>query len=154
MSDASNRLDNLHVRLNVLLGAGILVSTMMIYAAATGDLWLDEIWSIFFSESAKSPWEIVSLYKHDNNHLLNTFYLYAIGRQDTLIFYRLLSMAAGVGSSYLLTTIARKRGELESIFVLLLAGFSYPLILYFSEARGYAPAIFFALLSLFLLIET
>jgi hypothetical protein len=139
--------------LNLILAAVGLVSAMMIHAAANGDLWLDEIWSIFFAESAKSPWEIVSLYRHDNNHLLNTLYLYAIGKQDTLIFYRFFSVAAGIGSLYLLTRIARKRGDIESIFVLLLAGFSYPLILYFSEARGYGPAMLFGLLSLYLLGE-
>src|SRR3990172_12519660 len=137
--------------MNMLLGAGILVCAIMLCAAASGDLWLDEIWSIFFAEAAKSPWDIVSLYKHDNNHVLNTLYLYAIGKQDHLVFYRLLSIVAGIGSLFLLTRMARKWGHLESLFILLLAGFSYPLILYFSEARGYSPAIFFALLSLFLL---
>ena len=124
---------------------------MMICGAARGDLWLDEIWSIFFAESAKSPCDIIALYKHDNNHILNTLYLYVIGKQDHLVFYRLLSIVAGAGSLFLLTRMARKYGYLESLFVLLLAGFSYPLILYFSEARGYALAIFFALLSLLLL---
>jgi hypothetical protein len=137
--------------LEVFLYPGILVCASMIYIAARGDLWLDEIWSIFFAESAKSPWDIISLYKHDNNHVLNTLYLYVIGKQDHLVYYRLLSIVAGIGSLFLLTRMARKYGYLESLFVLLLAGFSYSLILYFSEARGYALAIFFALLSLFLL---
>ncbi len=135
----------------LLLAAGILVCAIMIYFSARGDLWLDEIWSIFIAEAAKSPWDIVSLFKHDNNHLLNTLYLYLIGRQNHLVVYRLFSIAAGIGSLFLLTAMAGKWGYLERVFVFLLAGFSYPLILYFSEARGYAPAIFFALSSLFVL---
>jgi hypothetical protein len=135
----------------LLLGVGTLVCAVIICAAARGDLWLDEIWSIFFAEAAKSPWDIISLFKHDNNHLLNTFYLYLIGKQNHLVVYRFFSITVGIGSLFLLTVLAGKWGHLESIFVLLFAGFSYPLILFFSEARGYAPAIFFALSSLFVL---
>lgn len=149
--DVSGSQDDSRLVFDLLLGIGILVCAIMICIAARGDLWLDEIWSIFFAESAKSPWDIISLYQHDNNHVLNTLYLYVIGKQDHLVLYRLLSVVAGVGSLFLLTRMARKYGYLESLVVLLLAGFSYPLILYFSEARGYALAIFFALLSLFLL---
>ena len=35
----------------------------------------------------------------------------------------------------------------------LLGGCSYPLLLYFSEARGYGPAMFFSLACYFLLLE-
>lgn len=150
-SDLSGQQNEPGFDLKIFLLPGILVCGVMIYLAARGDLWLDEIWSIFMAEAAKSPWEIVSLFKHDNNHLLNTFYLYLVGKQNHLVVYRLLSIAAGIGSLFLLTAMAGKWGYLERIFVLLFAGFSYPLILYFSEARGYAPAIFFALSSLFVL---
>ena len=150
-SDLSNQQNRSGSGWKVFLLPGILVCAMIIFAAARGDLWLDEIWSIFISEAAKSPWDIVSLFKHDNNHLLNTFYLYLIGKQNHLVVYRLFSIAAGIGSLFLLTAMASTWGYLERIFVLLFAGFSYPLILYFSEARGYAPAIFFALSSLFVL---
>jgi hypothetical protein len=54
----------------------------------------------------------------------------------------------------LLIKIAARWGRLESVFVLLLAGSSYPLILYFSEARGYAQAIFFGLLAFYSLQES
>lgn len=150
-SDLSNQPNESGLGLKIFLYLGILVCAIMIFIAVRGDLWLDEIWSIFMAEAAKSPWEIVSLFKHDNNHLLNTFYLYLIGKQNHWVVYRLFSIVAGIGSLFLLTALAGKWGYLERLFVLLFAGFSYPLILYFSEARGYAPAIFFALSSLFIL---
>ncbi len=141
-------------RLKIFYAVGILLSAALIVFAARGDLWLDEIWSISFAEAARTPWEILSVYKHDNNHILNTLFLYLIGGQQHLLLYRVFSILSGIGSLALLIKIASRWGKLESIFVLLLAGTSYPLILYFSEARGYAPAIFFGLLSFFVLQES
>ncbi|MGD0169095.1 MAG: hypothetical protein ABSE54_05160 [Smithella sp.] len=137
----------------MLAGAGIVLGSILILFAARGDLWLDEIWSIFFAEAARMPWEILTRFKHDNNHVLNTLYIYVIGKQQTLLFYRGLAIASGIGSLLVLRKIALRWGPVESVIVVLLAGTSYPLILYFSEARGYAPAIFFGLLSFFLLQE-
>ena len=126
-------------------------AVVLMAAAARGDLWLDEVFSISFAEAANSAWEIVSQYRFDNNHVLNTLYLYWVGRQESLVVYRLLAIAAGVGSLMLIGIIAQSWGRTERFFSMLLAGTSYPLILYFTEARGYAPAIFFSLLALFIL---
>jgi hypothetical protein len=85
--------------------------------------------------------------------VLNTLYLYAIGKQQDLILYRGLAIASGIGSLILLRKTALRWGPAESVIAVLLAATSYPLLLYFSEARGYAPAVFFGLLSFFLLRE-
>ncbi len=140
--------------LTIFYAVGILLSSTLIVLAARGDLWLDEIWSISFAEAAKTPWEILFVFKHDNNHILNTLFLYFIGKHQDLFLYRVFAIMSGIGSLVLLIKIASRWGRLESMFVLLLAGTSYPLILYFSEARGYAPAIFFSLLSFFVLRES
>lgn len=126
----------------------ILLSAALILAAARGDLWLDEIWSLGIAQAAQSPADIFLTLHHDNNHPLNTLFLYFLGQQDSLYPYRLLAVLSGIGSLLLLGAIARKEwGTLEALCVLVLAGASYPLLLYFSEARGYAPAIFFGLAS-------
>lgn len=83
--------------------------------------------------------------------MLNTFFLYGIGAQKPFILYRLLSVASGFGALVIMIYLASRRGRFEAFSLLLLAGTSYPLILYFSEARGYAPAIFCALLAYMLL---
>lgn len=145
--------DQLTARSTMLAGAGIVLGCILILFAARGDLWLDEIWSVFFAEAAVSPWDILTRFKHDNNHVLNTLYLYVIGRQQDLMLYRGLAIASGIGSLLILRKIALRWGPGESVIVVLLAGTSSPLLLYFSEARGYAPAIFFGLLSFFLLHE-
>ncbi len=140
--------------LKIFHAVGILLGSALILFAARGDLWLDEIWSLSFAEAAKTPWEILSLFKHDNNHILNTLFMYLLGKQQNLLLYRTFAILSGIASLVLLVKLAARRGRLESIFVLLLAGTSYPLILYFSEARGYAPAIFFGLLSFYILQES
>ncbi|UCD65303.1 MAG: hypothetical protein JSW69_04525 [Deltaproteobacteria bacterium] len=126
-------------------------SACLILAAGRGDLWLDEIWSLLLAEATSSTWEIMQI-KHDNNHLLNTLYIYILGEQERFFLYRLLAMVSGIATIYLISLQARTWGKTESVIALLLAGTSYPLILYFSEARGYAPAIFFAI-STFIVLQ-
>lgn len=130
----------------------VLLSAVLLLAAARGDLWLDEIWSLTFAHAARSPADVFLKLHHDNNHPLNTLFLYSLGRQDSLYVYRLLAVVSGIGSVLLLGAIAGKEwGTPQALCVIALAGTSYPLVLYFSEARGYAPAIFFGLASYALL---
>ena len=125
----------------------LLAASILFVVAARGDLWLDEIHSLAFAEYATNAWDLFTRFKNDNNHLLNSLYLYLLGPQNHFSAYRMLSVLSGIGSLLILWRLARKRGDLEALFTVLLAGSSYPLILYFSEARGYAPAIFFTLLA-------
>lgn len=125
----------------------LLAASILFVVASRGDLWLDEIHSLAFAEYATNAWELFTRFKNDNNHLLNSLFLYLLGPQTHFPVYRLLSVLSGIGSLLILWRLARDRGSLEALFTVLLAGSSYPLILYFSEARGYAPAIFFTLLA-------
>jgi len=126
-----------------------LASCTLMIVAARGDLWLDEIWSIIFAREAKTPSDVVLLTRlhHDNNHILNTLFLQVIGEQRIVLVYRLLAVISGVGSLCVVALLAKRWGSLEIFLSVLLTGTSYPLLLYFSEARGYAPAILFSLLS-------
>ncbi len=133
-------------RIKWVIRFALLLSSILIIAAARGDLWLDEVWSISFARDAQSVADIFVRFQHDNNHPLNTLYLYFLGEQKAFIAYRLLAVLSGIGSLFLIGYIARKEwGYPEALCSILLAGTSFPLLLYFSEARGYAPEIFFAL---------
>ena len=139
-----------------LVRAGIwvalLAGSVSIALAARGDLWLDEIWSLVFAGDAQGVGDLLWRFRHDNNHFLNTLYLHLVGERSLLYLYRLPAVASGVGSLVLIGHLARKSwGDLEALSALILAGASYPLLLYFSEARGYGPAIFFSLASYALL---
>ena len=128
-----------------------LLSCTLILAAAVGDLWLDEIRSIQFARAAGSPIEILTRFQHDNNHVLNTLFLWSVGVQNTLFVYRLFAVVSGMMALLIVGYLARTWGASEALLAVVLAGTSYPLVLYFSEARGYAPAIMFGLLSYALL---
>jgi len=115
--------------------------------AALGDLWLDEIWSVDMAQHARSPYEIVTRLPHDNNHMLNTLFLYCLGSLQCWVWYRTLSVLMGIGAVALLVRVAMERGFLDGLTVVCLAGISYPMVLYSSEARGYSTAMFLGLAS-------
>lgn len=119
--------------------------------ASFGDFWLDEIWSLHFATEISSPLELVSKIHHDNNHVLNTFLMYVLGDHDNWIIYRIPSLFAGILTVALSGLIGRRGSRAEAVVCLLLVGSSYLMIHYSSEARGYALAIFFAVLSFYLM---
>src|SRR6185436_17670860 len=41
-------------------------------AAARGNLWLDEIWTLYLLGTIEAPLQIVTTLTHDNNHILNS----------------------------------------------------------------------------------
>ncbi len=117
--------------------------------AAQDELWLDEIWSLMaFVRGAKSPLDTFSRH-HDNNHYLVTLWMFVVGpRGDHWVWYRVPSLVAGVASVVLLARFANRWGRFESIAAAILSAASYPMIVYASEARGYALAGCFAVVSL------
>ncbi|MCE9590173.1 MAG: hypothetical protein K8S99_06580 [Planctomycetes bacterium] len=119
-------------------------------AAANNDLWLDEIWSCALAHTLKSAMGVFTALHHDNNHYLNTLYLYLIGEPDTWIVYRLLSLAEGIGAVVLAAVVTRQRGRAAAVLAALLIGGSFLMTHYASEARGYAGAVFFGFLGIYL----
>jgi hypothetical protein len=114
--------------------------------AGRDELWQDEIWSLLaFARSIKSPLDVFTLH-HDNNHYLITLWMYFVGAQQRDWFiYRIPSLVAGVGTVALAGLAARRWGDLAALTATIFTGASYTLIVYASEARGYALAGFFAL---------
>ena len=125
----------------------VLVSFLIILSAR-GNLWLDEIWSVDFARGAHSLRDLFVRFRHDNNHPLNTAYQYLVRQQSAFLVDRMLAIVSGIATLVLCGEWARRAwGRRESFLTLLLMGTSFPLLLYFSEARGYAPAICFAVLA-------
>jgi len=116
-------------------------------------LWLDEIWSIRWMQTCRSPLDVFTLLHHDNNHWLNTLWLYCLGAGQPWWAYHVLAEATGIGTVVLGWMIARRRGAWQGIAALILLGASEFLIEFSSEARGYAPVGFFALASVWLFEE-
>lgn len=115
-------------------------------AMARSDFWLDEVWSWVNAQTITSPWQVFTKIHLDNNHYLNTLWVWNIGRTSDFMLYRIPSLVAGIGTTFLLARIATRHSLWEGVCAALLGGSSYLLAEYASEARGYALSIFFSLL--------
>ncbi|MBZ9794491.1 hypothetical protein [Mesorhizobium sp. ES1-4] len=112
---------------------------------ARGDLWLDEIWSFSLLEPLTSIDQIFWHVNHDNNHFLNSIYLYLIGPYASPLIQRGLSIALGVCT--IIAAAVAARGRWAGVITSLLFAVSYPMVHYGSEARGYSGLVLFTLLS-------
>jgi len=117
------------------------------------DLWMDEIWSVELVRELHSPLGVFTQTHHDNNHYLNSLFIYFLGQRGNWPGYRILSEIAGIGAIILAWFIGRRHDKWTAFFSMLLVSSSYVLILYSSEARGYAPLIFFSF-SCFLVLHS
>lgn len=142
--DAAGRQQPL--RWQTCLTVAILVlATILRWSVSENDLWLDEVWSVDTAVAVHSPVEILTAIHHDNNHYLNTFWLWCCGPQQQPILYRLVSLLTGISSVLLIGLIAHERGEGATIIAMLIAAVSALMVQYATEARGYASALWFAL---------
>jgi hypothetical protein len=129
------------------LAAVLLLAAAALRLAGINDqLWLDEIWSINLGHKADSVRDVLFSIHHDNNHWLNTLYLHFLGSGRPWWTYHLLAEATGMATVIVGWLLARR-----SLSALILLGASEFLVEYSTDARGYAPAGFFALLCLWLL---
>jgi hypothetical protein len=118
---------------------------------ARNDLWLDEIVSLQLVEGIFSPWQIFTDVHDDTNHYLNSLYLYFLGPRGNWPGCRAASVLFGIGAVMLAGLIGRRRSPACGLLAMLTTGFSYVLVLYSSEARGYSAVVFFSYLSYYLL---
>jgi hypothetical protein len=121
--------------------AVILLGSAIIILCARGELWFDEVLSLQWAKNAAAPWQLLTLYRHDNNHLLNTFWMWLVGPGAPELLLRSFSIACGVATLILLYLLAGLLSPRVRLVPLILAAGSYALVLYSSEARGYAPAL-------------
>lgn len=138
------------------------------FACLFGDLWLDEIRSLDLLSTIHAPAEIFQVLTHDNNHPLNSVFLYELGHVHWEWTYRLLSWATGTATVILAVLLAQRTSQTSQttrrlppidragptlLVTAVLFAFSYVLVLYSSEARGYAPAAAFGLLAFLTLVS-
>jgi hypothetical protein len=119
----------------VIVAAGL---ALRIYCAA-GPLWVDEIWSIINLDPIKRFWGILWL-SHDNNHFLNSLWLYAVGSSDNPLILRGLSILTGALAIPMVARIASRTGPAAAVCGSALIAFSFFFVSYSAEARGYAAS--------------
>lgn len=133
----------------LLVATGVTLAGLALrLLAARGELWLDEVWSLKLAIDADSILDILTMVNVDNNHLLNTIWLYLLGESQNEMLYRLPSILAGTATALVAASLARRWGVTSMLVVLVVMSFSHPLIHYTSEARGYAVALLCAFAAL------
>jgi hypothetical protein len=116
--------------------------------AAHNDLWFDEVWTLqLLGEYVRSSSDVFTNLKHSNNHHLCSLWMWFVGQNASALVYRLPSVLASIGTIVLAGLIGLRRSQLEGCVAVILTSWSYLLIHFGTEARGYSLAIFFALLA-------
>ena len=130
-----------------------LVALLLRLYAATDNFWLDEIFNYFLAmEQVHSASDIFFGIKIEHQFIV-TLSMYLLGDQLNWVWYRLPSVIMGTGTLGLMALVGYRRMRPAALIVTLaVAAVSYPLVVYSSEARGYAPAMFFSL-AMFVFIE-
>ena len=126
----------------------VVLALVLRLVAASGDLWLDEIWSVELVGRLTSVDQVFWRINHDNNHFLNSVWLYLTGPDVSPLVHRALSIAIGTATVPVAMTVVADRGRAAQLVAGLLFAVSYPLVHYGSEARGYAGLVLFTLLSI------
>ena len=116
--------------------------------AAKNDLWFDEVWTLqLLREHVHSFGDVFTNVKHSNNHHLCSLWMWLVGQNASAMVYRLPSVLASIGTIVLAGLIGLRQSRLEGCIAVILTSWSYLLIHFGTEARGYSLAIFFALLA-------
>lgn len=124
---------------------GILViAAGLRFLCARNDLWLDEIWSLSSVRRISDVWQVFTSIHVDNNHYLNSLWMFVFRAHGDWIGFRVPAMVAGIGCVAMAAAIAGRKNQPAFWFATILAAFSYFQILYSSEARGYSEVLFFA----------
>lgn len=120
------------------IAAATLLGFLLRLACIRGDLGLDEAWSLKLVARLHAIGGVFWGLSHDNNHFLNSAWLYIVGQNRPAWLYRLPALVLG---TLTVPAMARWLGRTSApagVAGALLAAVSLPLVDFGSEARGYA----------------
>jgi hypothetical protein len=122
--------------------------------AGLSDLGFDEIWTLaLIDQHVSRPLEILTGYRVDNNHPLNTLWMYSLGPRAAAIVYRLPSILCGTCCVPLAFWIGSGFGRKAGIAAAAAVAGNYLLASTSSEARGYGAMTCFLLVAIGCLME-
>src|ERR1044072_4687402 len=131
----------------VVLISITLLAAVLRFLAAQNDLWIDELIFLPIARQARQISDIFTVFNYDNNHFLNTLWMYAIGPNQPMLAYRVPAIVYGILSvpaMYWATVGFSARARLLAT---LRVAINYPLIHFSSEARGYSGALLASILA-------
>ncbi len=129
----------LGARAILILSAITLLGLALRLWSARGGLWVDEAWSAVMVERARTPLGIFTAINHDNNHHLNSLWMWLCGYGAPPIALRALSIATGTATILVAAAIGARRGPRHALVTAALVAVSPIMVDYGSEARGYMP---------------
>lgn len=132
----------------LLIVTMILLGSALRIAGSTDPLWLDETWSMLLLKPIQNIGQIFTNIHLDNNHYLNSVYLFLLGPDRMPFLYRIPSLLSGILLLILLPLhFFRKKQYLQSVIVAILLASSEFLIDLSGQARGYMPMLLCCYLS-------
>ncbi|MBN8549573.1 MAG: hypothetical protein J0M12_09680, partial [Deltaproteobacteria bacterium] len=123
----------------------VVLGIFLRFEASLKELWLDEIYSLVLLQPSTTALQIFSI-AVDNNHYLNSLYLFYLGAHASPLALHLPALLFAILTLILAVWICHRRGLLEGLLGAVVFSFSFVLVLYGSEARGYSSLLFFSLL--------
>jgi hypothetical protein len=139
--------------LAIAVGSFAVGTVVRVFAAQT-DLWFDEVWTLqLLRERVHSFGDVFTNLKHSNNHHLCSLWMWLVGQNASALVYRLPSVLASIATVVLAGLLGARRCLLEACVAVILTSWSYLLIHFGTEARGYSLAVFFAFLAWYTLQE-
>src|SRR5690242_15983163 len=134
------------------VGAIALAGLLLRVVAAHGGLWTDEAWSVIYAAQARDPLGVFLRINHDNNHHLYSLWLQAIGPDASPLLARAPAILAGSLAIVIAALLVGRRSKVGGVVAALLFAFSPAMLVFGSEARGYAMMLL-AALTILLLVD-
>ncbi len=125
-----------------------LLGSLLRATASTGDLGLDEVWSLRLVAQVHALGAVFWGISHDNNHFLNSAWLYGLGQDRPVWLYRLPAIVFGTLTVPALARFCGRRSSAAGVIAAVLGAVALPLVDFGSEARGYAGLVLATVLAL------
>lgn len=129
------------------------MATLLRLPGLANDLWLDEVWSVTNVAGLHSWRDVFTSVRVDNNHHLNSLWLYWVGDRMSATLDRAPALLCGIGTVIVAFALGARDHLRTAVVTSALFALSFLMIYYSSEARGYAPVVFFAMAGWFSLRE-
>ena len=123
----------------MLIGVFVLIGFVVRCFAAQGGLWTDEAWSLIYAQQTGDALGILTRINHDNNHHLNSWWLQLVGPEAPPMLMRGLSIITSSITIWIAALIGLRRNRMTGVIAAALFALSPIMVVYGSEARGYAP---------------
>jgi hypothetical protein len=123
----------------LIVAAFIIAGFTLRCLASSGGLWADEAWSLVYVQQAGDALGIITRINHDNNHHLNSLWLLLVGPAASPMLMRGLSIITSSITILMAALIGFRRNRATGVIAAALFALSPIMLVYGSEARGYAP---------------